>query len=172
MIELLRSRRSIRKYQSKLIEPEKIELLKESLLRAPSSRNNNPWEFIFVQNKKTLLKLSMCKKSGAEFLKDAALGVIICGDERKSDVWVENCSIAAILLQLMAHSLGLGSCWIQIRNRACDDSTTAEAYVQQLLSIPDYLKVASIISIGYSAEVRPSTPKEKLEYDKIKMECH
>ena len=67
MIELLRSRRSIRKYQSKLIEPEKIELLKESLLRAPSSRNNNPWEFIFVQNKKTLLKLSMCKKSGRSF---------------------------------------------------------------------------------------------------------
>jgi len=55
MIELLRKRRSIRVYEDRKIEPEKIEILKEALLRSPSSRNINPWEFIFVDDKELLI---------------------------------------------------------------------------------------------------------------------
>ncbi len=51
MIELLRARRSIRRYTDRRIEPEKIEILKEAVLRAPSSRNIDPWEFIFVDER-------------------------------------------------------------------------------------------------------------------------
>lgn len=54
MIEWLRNRRSIRKYVDKPIEPEKIELLKEALLRSPSSRSIDPWEFIFVEQREPL----------------------------------------------------------------------------------------------------------------------
>ena len=60
MIELLRNRRSIRKYTDMSIEAEKIELLKEAVLRSPSSRNFDPWEFIFVDDRKLLKQLAPC----------------------------------------------------------------------------------------------------------------
>ena len=57
MIELLRNRRSIRQYSDAPIEPEKAELLKEAVLRAPSSRNLDPWEFVFVDDRNLLGQL-------------------------------------------------------------------------------------------------------------------
>ena len=87
----------------------------------------------------------------------------------KSYVWVEDCSIASILVQIVALSLGIGSCWIQIRNRMHNKETTSEKYVQRLLGIPEYVKVESIISIGYPAEEKAGIPKEKLQYNKVRV---
>ncbi|MBW7899270.1 Oxygen-insensitive NAD(P)H nitroreductase [Candidatus Brocadiaceae bacterium B188] len=171
MIELLRKRRSIRVYEDRKIEPEKIEILKEALLRSPSSRNRNPWEFIFVDKKELLKELSKSKEHGSEFLEDAALGIIVCGDEKQSDVWIEDCSIASILVQTVAQSMDMGSCWIQIRNRMHNKNTSSEAYIQDLFNIPKNMKVESVISIGYPAEKKAGVPKEKLQLNKIKMNC-
>ena len=168
MIEILRTRRSIRRYENKTIEAGQVEILKEALLRCPSSRGFNPWTFIFVDNRDLLLRLSKAKENGSTFLKDAALGIMVCGDETKSDVWVEDCSIAAIVVQLTAHSMGLGTCWIQIRNRFHDAETTSEKYIQKLLGIPVNLKVDSMISIGYPAETKEPVPVDKLAYEKIR----
>jgi nitroreductase len=81
---------------------------------------------------------------------------------------VEDCAIAAIVAHLTAHSLGLGSCWIQIRNRAHSTEMTAEKYVQELLCLPSNLRVESIISIGCPGETKTPVPAEKLQYEKIK----
>ena len=172
MIELLRTRRSIRKYADKAVTSAQSALLQEALLRSPSSRDNTPWEFIFVENRETLRTLSRCKPSGAEFLKSAPLAIAVCGDERKSDVWVENCSIACIVVQLAAHSLGLGSCWIQIRNREHDATKSAEHFIQELLAIPGYLRVEALISVGWPAEEKEARPRETLDYGKIKFETY
>jgi len=169
MIELLRKRRSIRKYTGKNIEPEKIELLKEAVLRSPSSRNFDPWEFIFVDDMEILKQLALCKPHGAKFLEHAALGIVVCADEQQSDVWVEDCSIASILVQMAAQSIGLGSCWIQIRKRSYDEKITSEDYIKDLLNLPVNMKVESIISLGYSAENREPVPKEALKYEKIRL---
>ena len=168
MIELLRARRSIRKYQRKSIDWDKIEILKEALLRSPSSRNINPWEFIFVDERQLLVKLSEAKEYGSEFLKDAALGIIICANETKSDVWIEDCSIAAILVQLAAQSLGLGSCWVQIRNRHNISGITAEQYIQQLMGIPENIRVECIVALGYPAEKKRGIPANQLNQTKIR----
>jgi nitroreductase len=93
---------------------------------------------------------------------------VICGDEALSDVWVEDCAIAAIVAHLTAHSLGLGSCWIQIRNRAYSGEKTSETYVRELLGIPANLRVEAIISVGFSGETRAPVPAERLPYEKIK----
>lgn len=169
MIELLRKRRSIRKYTGQKIEPEKIEILKEALLRSPSSRNIDPYEFIFIEDKDLLKVISHAKPHGASFLADAALGVIVCGNSDKSDTWIEDCSIASIILQLTAQSLGLGSCWIQIRNRNFDTERSAEAVIQELIGIPDHVHVESIIALGYPAEDREGRPQQELDYKKIKV---
>lgn len=168
MIEILRTRRSIRKYETKEIDKGSVDILKEALLRCPSSRGFNPWTFIFVDDRELLLRLSQAKEHGSDFLKDAALGIVVCGDETKSDVWVEDCSITSIVVQLTAHSLGLGTCWIQIRNRFHSGEKTAEGYIQELLGIPDHLRVESLISIGYPAESKTPVPFEHLKYEKIR----
>ena len=169
MIELLRNRRSIRMYTDKSIETEKIELLKEAVLRSPSSRNFDPWEFIFVSDRELLKQLALCKPHGSKFLEHAALGIVIGADGQKSDVWVEDCSIASILVQMTAQSLGLGSCWIQIRKRAYDETMTSEEYIKDLLNLPELMKVESIISIGYPAEKKEPVPKKELKYEKIRL---
>lgn len=168
MIELLRRRRSIRKYLDKKVDPEKVEILKEALLRSPSSRNLYPWEFILVDNKELLKKLSKAKKHGSQFLEGAPLGIVICGNEKESDVWVEDCSIASIIVQITAHSLGLGSCWIQIRKRMYNEKMTSEQYIRELLDLPDHLSVESIISVGYPTEKKEGIPYKQLNFSKIR----
>ena len=168
MIELLRMRRSIRKYTTKAVDKKLIELLIETLLRSPTSRDNRPWEFIFVDDPELLLKLSKAKEHGSSFLNKAALGIVVCADSTKSDVWVEDYSIAAILAQMTAQSLGLGSCWIQMRKRKYSEKTTSETYIRKLLKIPRHIKVGSIISIGHPDEKKQPVPKDKLDFHKIK----
>ncbi len=169
MIELLRARRSIRNFTDRPIEPQKIEILKEAALRSPSSRNIDPWEFIFVDQRELLKKLSLAKPHGAKFLAGAALGIVICADGDESDVWVEDCSIASILIQMVAQSIGLGSCWIQIRNRMFDDKVTSENYIKGVLNVPRHMKVESIVAIGYPAETREPLPREELKDEKIRI---
>ncbi len=151
MIELMRQRISVREYQNRSIEPEKVALLQEALLRSPTSRNRRPWTFVFVSDKPTLEKLSTCKPHGASFIKEAAQAVVICADPERCDVWIEDCSIAATVLQLTAQSMGLGSCWVQIRKRKHDD-TSAEEMVLNLLHLDRQLKVEAIITLGYPLE--------------------
>jgi nitroreductase len=127
----------------------------------------NPWTFVVVDNPDMLLRLSQAKEHGSGFLKDAALGIVICGDGSKSDVWIEDCAIAAIVVQLTAHSLGLGSCWIQIRNRSHSAEKTAEEYVRETLGIPKTLSVDCMISIGHPAVTGAPKPMEELDYGKI-----
>jgi len=167
MIEQLRKRRSIRKFTEQKIESEKTALLQESLLRSPTSRSFNPWEFIIVDDRELISILSNAKPHGLSFLETAPLAVVVCGDESKSDVWVEDCSIASILLQLTAQSLGLGSCWGQIRLRHHDDSKSAECFIQEQLNIPSHIRVESIIGIGYPAEEKSPVPDSQLLSKKI-----
>ncbi len=166
-IDLLRTRRSIRRFQDREVEKEKINLILEAALRSPSSRSLNPWEFVLVTDKELLEKLSRAKEHGSSFLKDAPAGVVIVADPERCDVWVEDCSIASILIQLAAHDLGLGSCWIQIRKRMHSGEKTAEDYVKEILGIPGRMVVESIIALGYPAEGKQPHPAGSLEWEKV-----
>jgi nitroreductase len=167
MFDILRKRRSIRRYLDKEIAPEIIDMLKVAALRSPSSRGIKPWWFIFTTDRKLLKRLSMAKEHGSSFLESARLGVVVCADESESDVWIEDCSIASIILQLSGQSLGLGSCWIQIRNRMYSDSLSSEDYVRDVLGLPKGMKVESMISFGYPDEEKLPVPKEDLDFNKI-----
>jgi nitroreductase len=165
--EQIRTRRSIRKFTNQPVETEKIDYLMEAALRAPSSRDFKPWRFIVVDQPVLLEKLAGAKPHGASFLKGAPLGIVVCGDSSASDVWVEDTAIAATFIHLAAHSLGLGSCWIQIRKRDHSPEITADDFVKDLLNIPQTFMVASIIAIGYPDETKQGHPKQSLAYDKV-----
>ena len=166
-LSLIENRRSIRKFENKAVEEDTIATLVGALLRAPTSMGKNSWEFVVVNDRDRLAKLSRAKPHGASFLRNAPLGIVVCGDPQISDVWIENSSIASIYIHLAAASLGLGSCWIQIRERAHDESLSAEAYIADVLGLPAHLKVLSIIAIGYPDESKQPHPKESLAWDRV-----
>jgi len=168
MIDMLRTRRSIRKYEKKPLDKGSIDVMKEALLRSPSSRGINPWTFVFVDNPNVVERLSRSKEHGSAFLRGAPLAIVVCGDETKSDVWVEDCSIASIVAHLTAHSLGLGSCWVQIRKRSHDAGRSSEEYLRELLGLPETIAVECIVGIGRPAETKLPVPADKLQYGKVK----
>mgnify|MGYP001530587037 CR=1 FL=1 len=145
---LIKSRKSTRKFTDQLLNPEQVEMILKAALMAPASKRKNPWQFVVVEDKEMLAKLSVCKPAGAAFLKDCALAVVVLANVMESDVWVEDASIASIYMQLQAEDLGLGSCWCQIRNRQMEDDTDAAQYVRGLLDVPYQLDVLSIICNG------------------------
>lgn len=169
MIELLRTRRSIRKYTGQPVEADKIEILKEAVLRSPSSKGINPWQFLFIDEKETILKLKTAKNSGTGPLETAPLAVVFCADETLNDAWIEDCSIAAIILQLTAHSLGLGSCWIHFHYRMHSETISSEQYVRELLGIPENYRVLCAVTVGHPARESKGHPFNELQFEKIKL---
>lgn len=167
MLEILRKRRSIRKYINTVIEAEKIDELVKSALLSPSSRNIQPCEYIVVTDRNILEKLSHAKEHGSSFLKNASLGMVVLADSDRSDAWIEDSSISSIIIQLTAESIGLASCWIQIRGRMRDTGETAEQYVRSILNIPENRKVESIISIGYQDEEKRPYTDEELNFNRV-----
>ncbi|HOJ63841.1 MAG TPA: nitroreductase family protein [Spirochaetota bacterium] len=169
LFPLIKKRRSIRKYKKIEIEKEKIDILLKSALLSPSSRGINPWEFIVVKDREKLNLLSR-SKHGAEFLKNSMLGIVVIADTKKSDVWIEDCSIASTILLLMAEDLGLGACWIQIRNRKNSENREASEYVKSILDIPVHYEVESIISIGYQDEILAPKDEKDMDFNKLHFE--
>lgn len=166
-LSLLQKRRSIRQFLPQAVEQEKVEFLVETALRSPSSRSLNPWEFIVVDDKETIASLAKAKPHGAAFLKNAPLAIVVCADPDKCDVWVEDCSIATILLHLASESLDLGSCWVQIRLRSHNENLSASEYVANLLQLKAGMEVEAILAVGYPAEMKPGHPKDSLLYERI-----
>lgn len=167
MLEILYTRRSTRKFSEKKVDDVIIHQLLKAGLHSPSSKNSQPWEFVVVDDPELLCQLSIAKPHGACLLKHAPLAVVVAGDKTKSDVWIEDCSIASIILQLAAEALELGSCWVQIHRRYHDDDKTANEFISELLNIPDHLEVLSIVGIGYKAADRPALSDKEIDWNKV-----
>ena len=164
---LIEKRRSIRKYLDKRIEPEKIDALIEAALRSPSGKSIYPVELVVIEDRQMLEKLSMAKPAGAAFMKNCMLGILLCADQEKSDTCVEDASIAAIMIQLAAEALDLGSCWVQLRNRKHEDGQSSQQYVRKLLGIPETYMVQAVMAIGYPAQAKTPHAKESLKFEKV-----
>lgn len=167
MIDLLRQRRSVRKFKQQPVEAEKIALLSEALLRAPTSRNQQPCEFVLVDNPEILAQLATAKAHGTSFFASAPLAVVVAANPEISDVWIEDSSIAAIIAQLAAEQLGLKSCWAQLRLRPHDKKLNASEFVRQLVHLPAGMEVAMVIAIGYPEEDLTGHPSDSLLDRKI-----
>jgi len=166
-LELLRKRRSVRKFEAKEVEREKMEVLVEAMLRSPSSRSTNPWEFVVVDDPDILKKLSRAKAHGASFIAKAPLAIAVCADPQKCDVWVEDCSIAAILIHLTAADLGLGSCWVQLRLRQREGGGSASGYAAGVLGLKEGREVLAVIAVGYPAEHKEGHLQEDLLWERV-----
>ncbi len=166
-LELLRKRRSVRKFEAREVEREKVEVLVEAMLRSPSSRSLNPWEFVVVDDPTTLEALSRAKPHGASFIAQAPLAIAVCADPEKCDVWIEDCSIAALLIHLAAADIGLGSCWVQLRLRPHEGGGSASEYAAGLLGLKEGLEIMAVIAVGYPAEQKEGHRRDALLWERV-----
>ncbi len=172
MLDMLLTRRSCRRFEDRAVEAEKKEKLLQAAQLGPSGKGNSPWEFVVIENKETLQKLGGCRNPEQPFLPATPLAIVVLGDTQKTDTWVEDASIASIMIQLEAESLGLGSCWVQIRLRESNQGMSSEEYVRKLLGIPDHLAVLSIIAVGYPSGTRPAHTLDEVKQEKIHTETY
>ena len=172
MLDLLLKRRSCRKFADRAVETEKREALLQAAQLAPSGKGTRPWEFVVIENRETLRKLGNCRKPNQPFLPRTPLAIVILGDTQKTDTWIEDTAIAAMILQLEAEGLGLGSCWVQIRLRESSQGMSSEAYVRELLGIPEHMAVLAVIAVGYPEKRLPAHTLEEVHREKLHTEIY
>ncbi len=169
MLELMKKRRSIRRFSDATVSQEHIESMLLAALLSPTSMGKKPVEFITVQDKETLTALAACKAHSASFLAQAPLGIVVIADTTASTVWVEDASIAAIALQLQAEYLGLGSTWIQMRLRQSKEGQCSEQGIRSILGIPEHYGVLCILAIGHKGEEKKAYTDADAPLQKVHM---
>ena len=142
-------RRSVRKYTSQKVEPEKIEKLLKAAMRSPSACNQQAWEFVVVTDTETLSKLAYVSEYTSPAGR-AALAVVTLGNTDFMicpDIWTHDMGAVCENILLEADYLGLGGVWMSV-----DPVESRIDNVRKILSLPENVKPYSIIAIGYPDE--------------------
>jgi len=161
-IECLLTRRSIRAYTDRPIEPEQLHTLLEVFMRSPSAADARPWHLIVVEDRLQLAALAE-RMPKCDMLRTASLGLVVCGDpslEKIPGFWVQDCAAATENLLLAVHSLGLGGVWIGLH-----PVPARETAARELLEIPAGILPFSIVALGWPAETPP--PDSRYEAAKV-----
>jgi nitroreductase len=166
VIEAIIARRSIRHYIRKNVDKSVTDLLLKSAMYAPSARNQQPWHFIVIDQQE-LFKKIMKVHPYSSMLSEAAVAILVCGDEKlelSKGYWPVDCSAATQNILLAAHSLDLGSVWLGVypRKERMDG-------IREIFSLPGHIQPFSLVSIGYPAEEK-EVP-ERLKEDRVRWNC-
>jgi nitroreductase len=159
--ELIQARRSVRKYQPKAVEPEKLQALIEAVRMAPSASNAQPWKLILVDDppiKQQVARATFSKIISFDQFAMEAPVIAVLAVEKHSLLtqvagWLKNrpfylivIGIAAAQFCLQATELGLGTCMLGYFD---------EEEIKKILHIPRAIRVALVITVGYQAENQP-----------------
>lgn len=140
------NRRSIRKYQDKPVEKEKIEKLLRAAMQAPSAANQQAWEFIVVENKDTLNKLSEMSPY-SKMVSNSAVTFVVAANKdnfKVATAWQQDLGAATENLLLEASYLGLGAVWL---GTAVSEENMK--FVTDLFKLPDNILPFAVIAVGY-----------------------
>ena len=167
LLELLRSRRSIRRYTDEHITDEELQMILQAGLLAPSGRNLRPVRFVVVRDRAQLDTIAKMRKGGTQPLLGADCAIIVLGDETQSDTIIEDCSIAMSNMMLMAHALGIGACWIQGRLRGDSDGISMDDSLRELFGWGSTLRLEATLALGRPAESKAPYELETLDFSKV-----
>ncbi len=145
ILDLIKTRRSIRRYTADPISEQEINKILEAGRWAPSASNSQPWKFIVLRGPEARKKLAGALPWGG-FLAQAALGIAVIIDDTASTHAAEDGAAATENILLEAHSLGLGACWIGTYG------SPHEAHAKKALKVPESQRLLSVIAIGHPAE--------------------
>jgi len=164
-LDAIKSRRSIRKFTNQSIKRETIEVLLKAAMQAPSAANEQPWQFIVIDDKKFLKDIP--KFSPYAPTQTASVAILVCADKnliKIPDYWIQDCSAATQNLLLAAHDQGLGAVWTGVINLP----GRAEGF-KVMLNLPDTIEPLGLVVLGYPAQsVKPQDrfKKERAHYNK------
>ncbi len=164
MLDLIKKRRSIRKYTDDPVSEDQIRAMLEAAMAAPSGNNKQPWEFIVVQDE-ALRQALADTHPWANMCAGAPVVFVICGHEQASKHWIADTSAATENLLLEAAALDLGTVWIGIYPTVEYEETVREA-----LDIPADVRVLCLVACGHPAETKP--PHTKYDPDKVHYETY
>lgn len=159
VIENILSRKSVRKYLARSVEPEKVELILAAGMAAPSGKDMRPWEFVVVDDREILNAMAE-ELPYAKMLKNAPMAIVVCGDTTKSSYWYVDCSAVAQNILLAVESLGLGAVWT-----ATYPYPERMEVVKKHTGIPEHIQSLCVIPVGYP--VAPGNPKDKWDPNRI-----
>ena len=145
-LEVIFTRRSIRKYTGEPVTEDEVKTLLEAGMNAPSANNSQAWSFIVVDEREKLNAI-MEVHPYSRMLAEAPLAIVVCGDPSVSKFWQQDCAAATENILLAARSLGLGTVWLGVY----PDEPRA-ASVGALFGVPDNIKAMCIIAVGHPAE--------------------
>lgn len=166
MVDLIKSRRSIRKFENRTVPSEIMHQIVECAMYAPSAGNQRAWEFIVITEKSILETISK-QNPYSMMARDAGFAILVCGNmdnERHKGFWVQDCSAASENILLAAHSLGIGAVWTGIYPK-----TELIDKFKSLFALPEHVFPLGLIVAGYPGE-KPSNQErfdeKKLHYNK------
>jgi nitroreductase len=154
ILEIIFKRRSIRKYTDQPVEPEKLDLLLQAAMAAPSAMNCRPWEFVIVTDPE---KLAQFRKRLIFGNRNALAAIVVCGNPSLSTnpaarlFWVQDCSLAGENILIAATGLGLATVWIGVHPVA-----EFVRVVRQIIGLPKHITPLGLIYVGYPAEEKPA----------------
>ncbi len=163
MINTINKRRSIRKYQDKPIEEEKIIALLKSAMNAPTAKNRQEWRFAVVTDKVLLARLATEVSPYTSMVKDAGCAIIVSGDLNVTPSKEYICTDTAAAIEnilLTAVELDLGCCWCGIA-----DNEDRVVNTRRLLSLPENYYPTGMIAIGYPGEEKE--PNDRFDPEKV-----
>lgn len=163
LLSVMVRRRSIRKYTKEKIQEKDIEKILKAALLSASGRNLQAWNLVVLEKEEDLLHLSKCREGSATMLAGASHAIVVLGFPEISDTWIEDSSIAITNMQLMASELGIGSCWVQVRNRKTSESLSTEDYIKEYLALPTGTSVEAILSLGLPEQEVPAKDLESFD---------
>jgi nitroreductase len=152
--DVIKTRRSIRKYKGTPVPRESLMTILEAARIAPSSGHRQPWHFIVVEEKGVRVKLA----GRRAWVADAPVIIVFLADPVASPNWhLNDVGIAGEHIVLAARDLGLGTCWVSCTKR--------DAEIKEILGIPDELKAIALTPLGEPDEVK--VPKERKSLEEI-----
>lgn len=146
------TRRSVRKFADKPIEPDKLHTILEAAMSGPCAVNAREWAFIVVTDREKLAQMAEANGRVARMLNQAAAAILVCGDLDRAfppapDFWVIDAAIAAQNMTLAANDLGIGSVWLG----TWPDETRVKRQAA-IFQLPETIVPHSILALGYPAE--------------------
>ena len=145
-IEAILTRRSVRAYTDQTVSEDIIQILLEAAVSAPSAGNQQPWQFIVIEDRDILKRIPSVHPYAA-MLNHAPLAIVVCGDlsrEKFAGYWVQDCSAATQNMLLAARASGLGAVWLGVY--PLEDRVVG---LKRLLNIPETVIPLSLVSIGF-----------------------
>ena len=166
--DLVQKRRSYRKFTEELIDGDAVRLILRAALMAPTSKSCRAWHFIAVEEKTVLQQIAASKNLGGAFVSGAPLAIVVTGSNDENDCWIEDGAIAAISMQYQAEELGLGTCWVQMRNRGlAEQGISATDALRDTLHLPADQQILCVVAIGHPADERKPQNEDRLKWENV-----